>query len=329
MYFIRIIGHYYLSVLCSISLLSFLLWCGCDKKFAPSSQPSTTKTAKQLLETPLYELLPSPQTPKLGNHAFQLPPLQMLHIQDQESPKDIANYRLYRQDKNKWWVVYYSSQDRQDIHELVSSAPDQVLQSLKNLTLSTKNDFSSHLAKTQLSLFSHNNRFLLRILDTPLATKASHTLEKSNAPTDKRIWLIYYHGSLYTQPNEAEISIYVPKLLAILKVLRQRSGWLQLPINSESMPIARALELAKFFHKQRQTLRRCFGKRQFPASIGPLKILLTYAEDGTLKNRHIETNEHKKHNVVWCPYWHIKQWKLSPPPGHTVEYRLIIPPQGP
>ncbi len=302
-------------------MLGGLFVVGCQQYHEPAPPQAPTLSAHKLLEQPLSALFPPP-APLQGTSQFQLSPVHVLQVSIRRSNGSSDHFRLYRQPKHTWWVMNNRGVNSDWGHTMKGRPIRLILAALKSLKPAPDDfDMPPRLAQVHVSLNTKGERFLLRILQAPSAEQSQGIYQGQ--------WLVYYHGALYQQPANGPLSRAIPRLKRSLLRLRLQRGWLQMPTNSNSFSIAMGRQLALQFHKKRQSLRRCFLKRRFPGDIGPLKMHLSFSADGTLSKRRILTRKHTKHKVVWCPWWHVKQWKFSPPPGKNVSFQLVIPPRGP
>lgn len=284
----------------------------------PPSQTPSTSPQKQLA-TSLLDLYPAPSASH-GESQFHLSPVHMVQINLRRANGTMDYYRLYRQRK-AWWVIHSRKGGGDWGHTMRGQPVRRILNALQKLKPATQLNLSPDQAQLQISFFTKDEQFLLRMLQAPHSTSPQSEFRGE--------WLLYHRGELYQQAPDGPLTQAVPTLRQALRQLRHRSGWLQMPVNSNSFSIPVAQRLAHQFHKKRLSLRRCFQKRRFPSHIGPLRMDLTFSAKGTLLKRKIRTHKHKKHKVVWCPWWHVKQWKFTPPPGKPVSFALVLPPHGP
>ncbi len=225
------------------------------------------------------------------------------------------NYSLRRMGKN-WWVEVRDSNGEYWGKELSLSFLAPLSSELKKFQLASEPTERSRGKEVELSFFGEDGSYYFSLLSPAIRGE------------ERGQWLVYSGGRLFIRRSE-KLSRALEGFIRQIRRVRRRGGWLHLPLNSRDFPPELLLKVASYLKDRRLNLRRCFRKRRFPASIGPLKMFLRFSPNGELIERKIETSAHLKHRVVWCPWWHVKFWKISPPPGREVRYRLFIPPAGP
>lgn len=306
-----------LLALCALGLLA-----GCEERVKQAAPASKRLSASQLLDIPVHALANPASPTQAGKHQFQLPEVEHLQVlwRDRKGQEQLV--RLYKDGKG-WWAVWQKDEGEAWGYSLKVQANllHKTLRSLKELAPAHKSEFAPERVRVQLSLFAARRRFLMRILQAPV----------DHGPTAiyKGEWLVYHHGNLYEQAANGALGQSVPTLLRALKNLRYRKDGMLLPLQSASMNFRTVRDIAKALHKQRMSLKRCFKKRRFPSSIGPLRMQLMFKPEGKIKKLRILTRKHTKHKVVWCVWWFAKKFKLDPVGIPSLKYNLVIPPGGP
>lgn len=300
---------------CCFGLLVFSM--GCQPTHVPSSSSPSIPAAK-IIEQPLSSLFPPPAPIREGSQ-FHLPPVQMVQVRVRPHANKNDYYRLYRQPKS-WWVIHSKTPEEEWGHSMLERPFQKILRALQQLK-PIETDMPVQDSPFQLSFFTHEERFLLRILQIPKEMAVSGLSPGG--------WLVYYHGDLYQQPRSGPLSRAVLSFQRALERLRRQPGWLPLPMNSNSFSIATAQHLGKLFAEKRKSLRRCFQKHRFPSNLGAFKMLLHFSAQGVAQKPRLLTKAHYGRKPHWCLDWCVKQWKITPPPKQEVSFVLTLPPHGP
>ncbi|HAA54177.1 MAG TPA: hypothetical protein DCE42_05445 [Myxococcales bacterium] len=303
-----------------IGCMSGLLLTACQSREIPSTSSTPQLSAAKLLKTPVSALTPN-QTTHTSHTHFKLPYVEHIQLHLRSKKGTLTRYFFTREEKS-WWMVRMNEAEIAFGHAIEKAPLRGILSSLKSLKPAEVNEeLSPQHTRQQIFFFARGRRFLLRAMKTPRETGlgAIHNGE----------WLLYHQGRLLQQDAAGPLTRAMSRLKRAIYRTRQKKGWLQLPANSMHMEPTLARELASQLSEQRIKLRRCFKKRRFPASIGPLKMHLTFSSDGKVSKLRIVSKPHKKHSVVWCVWWFAKRWKVKPFSNPTLEYNLSVPPGGP
>lgn len=302
------------SMMFSVLCCGMFFW-GCEETTQHAAHKPKQMSSKQLLQStsgvPVH-------TNAKGS--IRLPEVTQLQILWRDRKEREHLFDLYR-DGRSWWAVELRGKGESWGYPLKRFSMGRMLKALRRLKPVDRSEFAPGKARIQLSLFAANKRFLMRMIQAPY--------DRGPTAVYKGEWLVYHHGSLYEQPARGLLGRSVPRLVRRLKRLSRRRGGMLLPLHSAGMDFRHARLLAQQLHKQRMSLKRCFKKRRFPSSIGPLKMRLSFLPTGKVRKLRILTRPHTKHKVVWCVWWFAKKFKLAPFAQPSIEYNLVIPPYGP
>ncbi len=297
----------------SFLILLILLGSGCSGKTELNIAKNQTLLREDPLDKSLFELLPHDYTQrqKLVLYPSEKK-IDKLEIKKTGTPE---YWSFHRYHKKLWWIVYRDPKGEKWGKISRAKLIPNLTRSLQTFQQINSRESYNFQTSYKIDFFTKNNRYSFTLI-IPKADNAN--------------WLIYRRGALYRQNSKSkELKLFFSRLKATLRQSGLRRDWLHLPLNGASLPLDTLINYAKYLKKRQQTLKRCFTKRRFPSKIGPLKILLTFGPDGKLEDRKIETRAHTQYRVVWCPWWNVKFWKLTPAPKIRVHYRLLIPPGGP
>ncbi len=298
---------------------SFLsMACPPQQSEAPKKRKLLSKN--KLLKIPAEKLYPKVNPISGATKSIALNSVDEIQLKLRFRKNKEQRYTFHRE-KQQWWVIRWLQNDLGETHLFSGQHIQELLRAFQDLEVVSKSHFRSELSPAQFFFFAPQRRFLMRAMKTPKETGLGAIY--------KGEWLIYYQGQLFQQKAKGAIYRALMGLKRDLRKGRYKRDWVRLPLNSNSLNFNVALAIGRELAQKRLKLRRCFKKRQFPRNIGPLKMHLSFASTGKIKRLSIETKPHRKHKLVWCVWWFVKQWKIEPHGVTSVDYRLSLPPTGP
>lgn len=300
-------------------LLACAGW-GCESQtYKPL--PVTPVSSARLLKTKPSQLQPVVRFGQRSRSRVELAQVKQVQIQYKSRGKR-KRYTLYRDGKD-WWLVQILSETRARGRKLRDSAMLSMFQSMKELKPLERAELDPERADVQVALFSQGSRFLLRMMRAPVERKLGSLYHGE--------WLVYHHGDLYQQAKDGALSQSFRRLRRRLQRLSRRGGWMMLPERGWEMDYRFARRAASELSTLRKGLKRCFKKKRFPASIGALRIRMSFSPLGKVKKMKILTKAHRKHSLVWCVWWFAKRWQIKPNLARpsAFSYQLVLPSSGP